>query len=412
MMNPRLLLALFMLVLVSAVRQPRRTSIALSTIVFGVVGMIIASGFIEWNLWFGRESLIRSQYGHVRIYRPGYLEVGQAAPFDYLLPTEGPEFSAVESMPGVTTVAPRLSFAGLVSRGESTLSFLADGVDPRREVALSQALTILEGHGLDAADPTGFLLGQGLALNLGAKVGDSVVLVANTPSGGINAVEGRVRGLFSTITKAYDDVALRLPIATAHTLLRTTGSHYWAILLDDTDRTTEAVTRLRARLDSSRFQVVPWMNLADFYNKTAALFGRQMGVMKLLIAIIIVLSISNSLTTSVIERTREIGTSMALGNTRNTVLKQFVLEGAVLGLIGCGLGLALGIFLSSIISFFGIPMPPAPGMSYGFTAKIMVTPWLALEACLIAMVSAIVASVYPAWRASNMVIVDALRQGR
>jgi len=64
-----------------------------------------------------------------------------------------------------------------------------------------------------------------------------VVLIVTKPSGGINAVEVTVRGLFSTVTKAYDDSALRLPIETARRLLGVQGAHAWVMLLDDTRRT-------------------------------------------------------------------------------------------------------------------------------------------------------------------------------
>lgn len=88
------------------------------------------------------------------------------------------------------------------------------------------------------------------------------------------------------------------------------------------------------------------------------------------------------------------------------------MEGLVMGVLSSLVGLALGIILARVISNVGIPMPAAPGMSQGYTAEIMVTPWLGLQACAVAIGSCLIASVYPAWRASQMVIVDALRHGR
>jgi len=57
-------------------------------------------------------------------------------------------------------------------------------------------------------------------------------------------------------------------------------------------------------------------------------------------------------------------------------------------------------------------MPPPPGQSWGFDAEVMVSPRLSAEALVLAVVSALVASLYPAWKASRMVIVDALRFNR
>lgn len=115
---------------------------------------------------------------------------------------------------------------------------------------------------------------------------------------------------------------------------------------------------------------------------------------------------------SVMERTSEIGTSMALGYSRKDILKLFVTEGALLGILGGSSGLVLGLVLARVISAIGIPMPPPPGMAWGFTGEILVTWRLTLDALSLAFGTTLLASVYPAWKASRMLIVDALRHSR
>ncbi len=225
------------LALQTLLRQRRRSLAAVSAVAFGITSLILASGFIEWNLWFGRESTIHSQLGHVRVFKPGYLESGTADPFAYLLAEDSDQLHRIEAEPHVTALAPRLSFNGLISHGESTLSFIGEGVAPEREELLSRSVTIVRGDPLSAVDAKGVILGQGLAENLGVRAGDTIVLLVNTASGGINAVEARVRGVFRTITKAYDDAALRTPIAMARELLRVSGSHSYALVLDQTENT-------------------------------------------------------------------------------------------------------------------------------------------------------------------------------
>jgi putative ABC transport system permease protein len=157
---------------------------------------------------------------------------------------------------------------------------------------------------------------------------------------------------------------------------------------------------------------VPWYDLADFYNKTAALFSRQVTVLHVIVAIIILLGISNSMMMNVLERTNEIGTAMALGTRRSRILGLFLSEGMLLGVFGGLLGLAGGYFAAKGISAIGIPMPPPPGMSFGYSAGIMVSWLAALQAFVLAVLTTLAASVYPAWRASRLTIVDALRHNR
>lgn len=393
-------------------RQRRRSAFGLVSVAFGVAALIFAAGFIDYIYFAMREGTIRSRIGHLQVAQQGYFESGRADPFRFVLPANAPERGAVEALDGVVSVAQRVEFSGLASLGEVTISFIGEAIEPAKEEALSDAIVVSQGANLSGGDRNGVVLGEGLAANLGATVGDRLVLVVNTPSGGINAAEVTVRGLFSTATKAFDDVALRVNLGLAQQLLRIDGSHLWVVALRSTAQTEETLQRLARALDARRFEVVPWYRLADFYNKTVELFSRQVGVLKLVIALLILLVISNTVTMNVLERTGEIGTNLAIGVSRWRVVGQFLIEGALLGVLGGLLGVAVGTAFALAVSAVGIPMPPPPGLGRGFTAEVLVTPRIALESLALAAVSATLASVYPAWRVSRMPIVDALRHVR
>lgn len=394
------------------VRQYRRSLFGISAVAFGVIALLLTAGFVEWIFWAAREGTIEEGLGHIHVMRPGYLENGQADPYRYLTPESALQVPAIEKLPAVRTAAPRVAFTGLVSHGETTLSFIGEGVSPEKERILSPSLQISSGRNLTPEDAKGILLGRGLAENLGAKVGDTVVLMATTPAGGFNAVEANVRGLFSTVSKAYDDSALRVPLPMAQRVLRISGVHLSILVLDETAHTADMLTKLRADFKDAGIQFVPWYELADFYNKTVTLMSQQVMVVELIIAIVIILSISNTMTMNVLERTSEIGTCLAIGRRRLQILRQFLYEGLTIGLIGGTLGVLVGWLLATLISWIGIPMPPPPGMTEGYTGAIMLTPGLAAQAFVLALATTLLASIYPAWRASRMEIVDALRHQR
>ena len=390
-------------------RHRRRTGIALGAIAFGVVALVLAGGFIEWIFVDFRESSIRSHFGHVQVTRRGYRDAPPADPFANLLGSDTGAIQEIASDPRVRLIAPRLAFSGLGSAGETTLSFIGEGVDPDKESELSEAMTITTGLPLSATDPKGIVVGEGLAANLRVKPGDALVLLAHTRSGALNAVEVRVRGTFATVTKAYDDSALRVPLPVAQELLRIDGVHRWVLLLHQTEQTASVVASLRNKLERRDLEVTPWSDLAEFYNKTVELFSRQLDVVRIIVALIIVLSISNTMIMTVFERTWEIGTSMALGVTRRDVLVLFLIEGLLLGVLGGTGGLVLGAALASILSAIGIPMPPPPGMAHGFNAGVLMTPAVAAGAFVVAVGTTLAASIYPARAAARMPIVDALR---
>ncbi|MBN8281785.1 MAG: ABC transporter permease [Zoogloea sp.] len=398
----------------NVLRQRRRALFALLTIVGGVVALMLASGFIEWIFLQMRESTIQSQLGHVQVVRPRYFDGGAADPYANLLPADAANgaLQSLASAPGVQVVTPRLAFTGLVSFGDATLSFSGEGVDPGKEIRLSNGIQIVSGEPLSPSDPVGLVIGEGLAANLGVKVGDRVVLLVTTKSGGVNGVECHVRGIFSTYSKAFDDSSLRVPLETVRKLVKVAGATNWVVVLDRTEDTDLFMAQYGEQLRGKGFEAVPWYQLADFYNKTVILFSRQVGVVKFLIGMIIILSISNTLSMAVIERMNEIGTVMALGKRRKAVLRMFIIEGAILGFLGGALGVVVGYILAHIISAIGIPMPPPPGMAKGYIGEIMITWSLVLDALLLAVGTTLIASVVPAWRASNVIIVDALRHQR
>lgn len=390
-------------------RNQSRTLVAMLTVAGGVTAFLLAGGFINWVFHDMREATIHSQLGHFQVVRPGYFEKGIADPYSYLLPGDSAEENIIRNTPGVTSISPRLAFSGLVSFGESTIAFSGDGIDPEKERPISSRISIKEGKDLADGKDNAALLGEGLAKSLGVKPGDAIVLLATAANGSANAIEVTVAGTFFTIYKDYDDVALRLPIALARKLMRVDGATSWVALLENTEDTPGITESLRRQLKSEKFQIIPWSDLADFYNKTVVLFSKQVDVVKIIIGLIIILTISNTQTMSVLERITEIGTSLAIGVRSSEILRLFLLEGALIGIAGGVLGVVLGYAFGAVISEIGIPMPPPPGMARGYTGQILVTSNLALDAILLAMTTTLIASVMPAWRASRMNIVDALR---
>lgn len=395
-------------------RHRARSLFAISAIVFGVVALLISAGFIEWIYSAMRESVIQSRFGHLQVARAGYFQNGAADPYQYLIPEDPKRDAMLRADPRVSVITPRIAFSGLLSRDERTLSFFGEGVQAETETQVSKLLTIGSGQDLSSTDPHGIIMGEGLANSAGLKVGDPVVLLVTTATGGVNGVDAHVRGIFFTSTKAFDDASVRVPIELTRTLIRARGAHTWVIVLNDTAETDNARRAIQSSLAAgwTDLEVIPWHQLADFYTKTVELFSRQVNVVRGIIALIITLSISNTLTATVMERTGEIGALMAMGHRRGKILRAFLTEGFLLGVFGSLLGLMAGIALAQLISAVGIPMPAPPGMSRGFTGAILLTPALELNAVMIVLVTATFASLYPAWRASRMVIVDALRHNR
>lgn len=392
-------------------RNKVRTTITLAAIAFGGISLILTGGFIRDIFEQLREATIHSQLGHLQVYREGFYEKGTAQPFQYIIPDPQKVRETISATPGVSFVTPRLEFSGLLSSGETTTSFLAQGVDPAMEKRLGTFVVMSEGDYLSASDRYGAILGRGLAASINVKVGDTVTLLTNTRAGSINAIQVKVRGIFYTFYKEYDDRALKIPLETAQELLQHDGIQSLVVVLKRTDDTEAVRKKLAASFAETRqpIEIKSWTELAEFYQKVVDLYSRQFTVIKVIITIVVILSIGNTMSMSIYERTGEIGTVMAIGSRRRSVLQMFLLEGLVLGILGGLAGLLLGILLAQIVSLIGIPMPPAPGSTVPYTARIQVYPGILGFAFGLSIVTSIISSIYPSLKASRLEIVDALR---
>src|SRR5882724_2402350 len=150
-------------------RNRRRTLITLAAMGFGAAAIIVFGGFVH-SIYFGvRESTIRSQVGHIQIYRKGYSDKGNLAPYDYLIADYAGLRAELLKLPHVKAVTARLGFSGLISTGDTTTSFVGTGVQPESETDLSALAVIVDGKELASRDPRGITLGVGLARAFGVS---------------------------------------------------------------------------------------------------------------------------------------------------------------------------------------------------------------------------------------------------
>jgi putative ABC transport system permease protein len=394
----------------NVLRHRRHTLLAFIAIIFGISGLLIALGFTQWGYTTLRESFIRTQFGHIRITAKGYFEQGQVPVGKFLLPEILPGLDQMRRDPRVKATFPRVNFSGLVSRDEKTVGFIGTGVDAAAEEDAGMRFDFIET--LSSPRQPGIELGEGLAKYLGIRPGAMLTLTANTRTGGVNAIQLPVVGIFSTGNRSFDDFNLRLPIAQSKLLLRVQGSHSWVVMLHDTDATERVLSDLEKIFPKEKFDRVHWKVQADYVTKMADIYAGFTAFMKAVIASIIALGIANTLSMAVMERTAEIGTTLAMGANRRRVLRNFLFEGVSLALIGALLGLIVAWLLAQLITALNLSMPPPPGMTRPWQVQIHVTPKVIFETLIVCVPAVILASLYPAWRASSKQIVDALRRAR
>jgi len=395
----------------SVFRNKRRTVITLLSIIFGCVAIIVFGGFVDYSMWGLRESTIHSRLGHLQVYKAGYSEKGGTNPLAYTIEDYPRIRSIIEDEDHVDFVTSRLEFSGLIGGAENSVICIGKGVEPEKERELGITVSIVGGQDLSSEEPEEGIIGKGLAEGLGVNIDDYLTILTSTAEGALNAVDLKLRGIFRTGVKEYDDVAVMVPMELAKTLLYTENVQSIVVVLDKTENTDLVADNLRQEFSQANLdlEIKTWSDLATFYHQVVQLYGGIFWVVRLIILIIVIFSIANTMTMSVFERMREIGTIRAMGTKRRGVLSLFLMEGLILGALGGALGLAFGIIAAKLISIKGIYIPPPPTMTEGYTALINIVPKDLIFAFSLAVGTSLVSSIYPAFKAARLKVVDALR---
>lgn len=398
------------LALRNLLRQRGRTLITLASIVFGVAALILAGGFVEDIFIQLRDATIHTRTGHLQVYRKGYYEFGRRNPNAYLIENGARLAAELEKHAQIENVLRRVNFSGLLNNGTTDRAVIAEGVEPGKEAELGSFTQTVSGRPMDEGDKQVVVIGEGVAVALDLEPGDYVTLVASTADGATNSLEAQVVGVFRTFSQEFDARAIRLPLTDAAELLQTKGVHSLVMSLTSVEAVESVASYLRRGLPSDRFEVMTWFELDDFYRKTVNLYRRQFGVLQVIILGIVLLSVANSVSMTANERVGEFGTLRALGHRSGYVYRLLLLENATLGFIGASMGVVVGIALAHIISSFGIPMPPPPNSSSGYTALIRVLPWTCAGAFMVGMVATLLSAVLVCRAPTRIDIADALRQ--
>ncbi|HWZ84770.1 MAG TPA: FtsX-like permease family protein, partial [Thermoanaerobaculia bacterium] len=314
--------------------------------------------------------------------------------------------------PGVAAVLPRIDFVGLATTGAKSVPFLGVGVDPGPEAAVTLAPELIaSGKYLAGDGGDGVLLGTGLAAALNVKPGDRVTLMATTPDGSLNALDGIVQGLADVRIKELNDRYVAAGIGLVSRLLQSSETvTKLVVFLKPGANEDEVAARIEKAFQAGGYSVAVrhWRELATFYEQVKLLYIGIFGFVGTVLVIIVILSAAIVMTMAVTERTREIGTLRAIGTRPSGILRMFLAEGVVIALAGCASGMVLALVVRAALNASGIVLPPPPGATHGMPINVKLYP-LAYAAGVAAMLLTMtIASYFPARRASRVPIVEAL----
>jgi len=400
-------------------RYRRRTLLTLLLVVIGMVAVVLFVAVTGSFKAMMVGQITDSVLGHLEVHRKGYVASIDNLPLNLNLKANAMARveEALGQMDAVEAYSPRVKFGAMFSNFAESTNIRVNGVDPAREAATVPLLPgrMVEGRSEGAlVSPGEILLPALLARGMKTKLGDTVVLVATNRDGSVNGKTFVVRGVLEGISGPGGRDGY-IHIDDARSLLRMQEREVSevAIRLKDPSRLGRVERQLDAALAAVTtrdgkpiLEAHTWADLSPFAN-LARLIDVMTVFIKILLVSIVLVSVMNVMIMAVYERIREIGTIAALGTPPRRILSLFLSEGLLLGIIGTAASAIISLAIIYALNTWPITF------AFGQQRNLLLTPQIAAaELATIAgmvIVVAVVASLQPAWKASRLDPIVALR---
>ncbi len=379
-------------------------------IALGVAALIIVLSVMNGFQKEVRDRML-SVVSHIEILAPG----GAA------LPDVARTMAEARANPNVVGAAPFVAAQALLARGEDMKGVLLRGIDPALEGDVTD-LAAAQPEVLQQLQPGQFriVLGLELARQLGVRVGDRVTLIVPsgqvTPAGVLPRLKQmEVAGIFHSGHYEYDAALALLHHEDAQRLLRLEGPTGVRLKLKDLHQ-APAVARALAQTLSGPVRVRDWTQQNKTWFAAVQVEKRMMFIILTLIVAVAAFNLVSTLVMTVQDKRADIAILRTLGASPASIMAVFVVQGAMVGVIGTLAGLLLGLAVACNIDVI------VPAIEQALHTRFLPQDIYLISQMpsdpqasdivpigLISLLLAFVATLYPSWRASSVNPAEALR---
>jgi lipoprotein-releasing system permease protein len=387
------------------------SGVSMLGIALGVAALIIVLSVMNGFQKEVRDRML-GVLSHIEVFEPG----GQA------IPNLNEVLGTIRQHPEVLGAAPFVGAQALMARGEDMKGTLVRGIDPALEPTVTDLAADLAPTVLPRLVPGefGVILGGELARSLGVGMGDTVTLIA--PSGQVTpaGVVPRIRqmtvvGTFDSGHFEYDSALALLHMDDAARIFRVEGPTGVRVKIKDLHEAREVAIDLASQLDPGLL-VRDWTRQNRTWFAAVQLEKRMMFIILTLIVAVAAFNLVSTLVMTVTDKRADIAILRTLGASPQSIMGIFMVQGAMVGIIGTGAGLLLGLGVAFNIDTLVPALERALGASFlpqdvYLISRMPSDPQQGdiLPVGLISLALSFVATIYPSWRASRVNPAEALR---
>ena len=387
------------------------SGVSMLGIALGVAALIIVLSVMNGFQKEVRDRML-SVVSHVEIYALGGVS----------LPDVAQTLTQARANPQVVGAAPFIAAQALLARGEDMKGVLVRGIDPVLEPEVTDLATPGQQAVLQQLQPGGFgvVLGGELARSMGVRMGDVVTLVAPsgqvTPAGVVPRLKQMtVLGTFDSGHFEYDSTLALVHWQDAAKIFRLEGPTGVRLKLRDLHQARAVAQNLSDTLGGG-YLVRDWTRQNRSWFAAVQVEKRMMFIILTLIVAVAAFNLVSTLVMTVTDKRADIAILRTLGASPGSIMGIFMVQGAMVGVIGTGAGLLLGLGVAFNIDVIVPALEHLLGATFlpqdiYLISRMPSDPQRAdiLPVALISLAMAFVATLYPSWRASQVNPAEALR---
>jgi ABC-type lipoprotein release transport system permease subunit len=383
----------------------------LSAIALGVWGMIWMTALMRGMVDQMIENSIKTLSGHIQIHAPGYRDDPSV---EHLIPPvdKTPALQALLDSEEVVAWSQRIRVPAVIRSEREVYAVTLVGIDPAREQGLSFiGESITDGDYISSVDDKRLLVGRKLLERLKTKLNRRVVLMSQDPENNIAERGFRISGIFDTDPQATETSYVFTGVETVRKMLNMgTGVSEVSLLGHDYRKLDElkSKTQTAAMKDAD---VKTWAEQDPYMGTMLNVMDGFILVWFTIIFLALSFGLVNTLLMAVFERTREIGLVQALGMKPSSILSMVLVESIIMLMIGLVAGNIL-TWLTILPVQDGIDISGvAEGLEWAGMSSTLLPALLLKDVVLanaVVLVLGILASLFPAWRASRKVPIEAI----
>lgn len=400
-------------------RQRRRTLLTLASIAFGAFLSIMMTAMEDRSFAEFIDNAARLGSGHVAIQHPEYRD---SPTLTRTVTATDTKRGLADADPAASRAVERVTGQAMVSTASDSFGAMFIAYDPSQETTDTLAFTKSLVGGALFTSPTdkGVILGQTLAHNLGADLGDKVVFTLTDRHGEIVTGMERLTGVVRTGAPSLDAGLCLLPIGTIRSLVGydATEATQIAVFLKDGRQAVAAAERLDGQIGPEA-AVLTWDQVQPEIRAFVAMKVGGSQVIEAIVALLVAAGIFNTLFMSVLERTREFGIMLALGYSAGQIFGMVMAESVILAFLGLLSAVVLtawpylylaghGLDLTEAYRAQGLDSFEIGGVGMDPIMHIGIFPENALYIALAVVLATVLAGVYPAWRAGRVNPVESI----